>query len=184
MLDELRSDFRRHGSSFGEGGFWALAVYRFGRWSLERRSRLGRYVTSKLYGALKLVVRFATGVELERETRIGADLHLIHGRMIAIHPTAVIGDRVGLMHGVTIGTNMGDDAPILGNDVFVGCHASVLGGVRIGDGARIAANTLVISDVPAGAVAIGVPARIARDIARPSESLERGATPTSPRESR
>ena len=106
-----------------------------------------------------------TGVELERETEVGDDFRLVHGRMIAIHPTVVIGDRVGIMHGVTLGTNSDERAPTIGHDVFIGCHASVLGGVHVGDGARIAANSLVLTDVPPGALAIGVPARIVRDLA-------------------
>jgi len=73
----------------------------------------------------------------------------------------VIGDRVGIMHDVTIGTNLErPGTPVIGNDVFIGTGARILGGVKIGDGARIAANSVVLTDVPAGATAIGVPARV------------------------
>src|SRR5262249_16975207 len=68
--------------------------------------------------------------------------------------------RVRILHNVTLGTNMGPDVPTIGNDVFIGCGASILGKVTIGDGARIAANSLVIADVPPGATAIGVPAKV------------------------
>jgi serine O-acetyltransferase len=61
---------------------------------------------------------------------------------------------------------MGPEAPVIGDDVFIGCNASVLGGVTIGAGARIADNSLVISDVPPGAIAIGVPARATADASR------------------
>jgi serine acetyltransferase len=64
------------------------------------------------------------------------------------------------MHGVTIGTNMDRGVPVIGNDVFIGANATIIGKIRIGDGARIAANTLVLSNVPPGTVAIGVPAKI------------------------
>jgi serine O-acetyltransferase len=160
MLQRLRRDYERHGSSLREGGFWALAVYRFGRWSLEQPEGPVRWSTSKVYGGLKWACELATGVLLDRRTEVGDDLHIIHTGMISIHPEARLGHRVGLMHGVTIGTNMGDAVPTIGNDVFIGCHASVLGGVVVGDGARIAANSLVITDVPPGAVAIGVPAKM------------------------
>lgn len=159
MLDNVRRDFRTHGHSFGHAGFWALAVYRFGRWSMQRRSARARWFGSCVYSPLRAITQLVTGVMLERETEIGDDLHIVHPGMISIHPRAVIGNRVGIMHGVTLGTNMGDEAPIIGDDVFIGCHASVLGNVTIGSGARISANSLVITDVPPHGVAIGVPAK-------------------------
>ncbi len=162
MWDEIRGDLRRHG--LRGSGFWALLVYRYGRWSQERNSAPARWCASKLYGVWKPVMQLFTGIDLDRTTQIGHDLHIVHGGMIHIHPQTVIGDRVGIMHGVTIGTNMAEGAPQIGNDVFIGCHASVLGGIKIGDRARIAANSLVIADVPEGAVAIGVPARIVPDL--------------------
>jgi serine O-acetyltransferase len=175
MWNEIRGDLRRHG--LRNGGFWALLAYRYGRWGMERRSPALRWCASKVYGLCQPVVRHLTGVDLDRETQVGEDLHIVHAGMVQIHPRAVIGDRVGIMHGVTLGTNMGEAVPTIGNDVFIGCHASVLGGVKIGDGARIAANSLVISDVPPGAVAIGVPARAGPDLSalrksapRPSEA--------------
>jgi serine O-acetyltransferase len=162
MWTEIRDDLRRHG--LRGGGFWALVVYRYGRWGTARRSGWLRWCNGKGYGLFRPVVQHFSGIDLDRNTRVGRDLHVVHGGMVHIHPRAVIGDRVGIMHGVTLGTNMGEGAPIVGNDVFIGCHASVLGGVKIGDGARIAANSLVISDVPPGAVAIGVPARVSPDL--------------------
>lgn len=159
---EIRRDLRRHG--LRSSGFWSLLVYRYGRWSLERRSPGQYWLSSKVYGLCRPIVQFVTGVDLDRHTRVGEDFHIIHGGMVQIHPHVVIGDRVGIMHGVTLGTNMGSAVPTIGNDVFIGCHASVLGGVKIGDGARIAANSLVITDVPKGAVAIGVPARTGPDL--------------------
>lgn len=163
MFENVRRDYERHGSSLRDGGFWALAVYRFGRWSLAQRSAPARWATSKVYGALKTACELATGVLLERTTEIGEDLHIIHAGMISIHPDARIGKRVAIMHGVTIGTNMGLGVPTIGDDVFIGCNASILGDVTVGDGARIAANSLVITDVPPRAVAIGVPAKVMPD---------------------
>ena len=85
---------------------------------------------------------------------------IIHAGMQQIHPDVVIGERCGIMHNVTLGTNMGTEVPVIGNDVFIGCGASILGKVTVGDGARVAANSLVISDVPPGAMAMGVPAKV------------------------
>jgi serine O-acetyltransferase len=159
MFENLRDDYQAHGRTLKSGGFLAMAVYRFGRWSLEQPAPV-RWLASRVYARLRSVSHFATGVVLERETKIGRSFHIIHTGMISIHPDVVIGDRVGIMHGATLGTNMGSGVPVIGNDVFIGCHASVLGNVKIGDGARIAANSLVITDVPPGAIAIGVPAKV------------------------
>jgi serine O-acetyltransferase len=161
MWKVLRADAKRHGGA-KSGGFWALAVYRYGRWSLTLPNPAARWVTSKIYGVANQAVETLAGVDLDRRTEIGEGLHFIHTGMISIHPNVKMGERVGIMHGVTIGTNMGGAVPTIGNDVFIGCHSSILGGVTIGDGARIAANSLVTSDVPAGAFAVGVPARVIR----------------------
>lgn len=165
MWQEIKADFATHGRSLKDGGFWAMAVYRFGVWSFERKFGPWRWFTGKLYGVMKLISEQLTGVILDRQTKIGKQFHIVHAGGQAIHPNTVIGDRVGLMHNVTLGTNMGTDAPVLGNDVFVGCGASILGRVKIGDGARIAANSLVIANVPAGAIAMGVPAKIMPNLA-------------------
>src|SRR5262249_1375442 len=116
--------------------------------------------TSKTYGVLQLLTEVLCGVFLPRSARIGPEFHIIHCGGVSIHPDSVIGDRVGLMHNVTIGTNMGPGVPPICNHVFIGCGASVLGGIPVGNGARIAANSLVITDVPEGAVAVGVPAKM------------------------
>lgn len=141
---------------------WALTVYYFGVWSSQRRSRPGRWLTSKIYGVLSIISEIVTGVTMDRSVALpGKGLHFIHSTSIYIHPRARIGARVGIMHNVTLGTNMrgAGDAPEIGDDVFIGTGASILGKVKVGNGARVAANSLVIEDVPAGAFAIGVPAK-------------------------
>jgi serine O-acetyltransferase len=160
MFDNIREDYRVHGRSLTHGGFWALVVYRFGVWSLRQRFPPWRWLTSKVYRILQLVSQPFTGVVLDRQTRLGKGFHIIHAGMQQIHPDVVIGERCGIMHNVTLGTNMGAEVPVIGNDVFIGCGASILGKVTVGDGARIAANSLVITDVPPGAVAMGVPAKV------------------------
>jgi serine O-acetyltransferase len=142
------------------GAFWVMLVYRFGVWSLGVRWPPGRWVTGKVYGALQRAAVILTGISLHRTARLSKGFHIVGRGMIYIHPDVVVGARCGLMHYVTLGTNMGDGVPTLGDDVFLGCGASVLGNVTIGNGARIAANSLVITDVPTGGVAIGVPAQV------------------------
>lgn len=166
ILESLKSAYARHG--IRNPGFWILANYHVGRWSRHLPQPL-RWFGSMSYSACLAFSEFVLHSALHRETPVGESLHLIHATDIRISPSAVIGSRVGIAHGVTIGTSP-DRAgePIIGDDVFIGAGAKILGPVRIGDRARIAANSLVISDVPADATAIGIPARIIQYTGRPS----------------
>lgn len=179
ILENLRSDYRRHGSTLRSLPFWAIANYRLGNW-FEKLPKPLRYVGGKIYGVNLLWVEVTTGILLNREARIGRDFHLVHSGNTKVHPGTVIGDRVGVMHDVTIGTTPErDGAPQIGNDVFIGAGAKILGPVKIGDRARIAANSLVISDVPADTTAIGVPAKILRYTGRTPPGTEPPPSPPS-----
>jgi serine O-acetyltransferase len=168
FMDTLIADYRRNNGSLASLSFWAMATYRFGRWAGQLPPGL-RTVGGKAYGAMALAIEMASGIILPREAKIGEGLHLVHGWNIKIHPRTVIGDRVGIMHDVTVGRIPDDSGvPTIGNDVFIGAGARILGPVKIGDRARIASNSLVISDVPPDTTAIGVPARILRYTGRPS----------------
>ena len=157
----VAGDYRRHGARLSNPAFQAMAVFRLGQWAISRKGRLARRVASKLYGFLNYFVSNWARVYLPAETRVGADLHLIHAEgSISVHPASVLGDRVGLMHNLTIGTNMHAGAPVIGDDVFIGVNSCVLGGVRIGHRVRIGANTAVVTDVPDDHIANGSPARI------------------------
>ncbi|MCB9621141.1 MAG: serine acetyltransferase [Sandaracinus sp.] len=158
LWSRLRDDVRRH-EGWSDPAVWPLLVHRLGRAACELPGPL-RGVGSKLYGVTALAVQMATGSHLHRETALGAELRLVHGRNVLVHPAAVIGDRVTLMHDVTLGTGAADEgAPVLEDDVFVGAGAKILGPVRVGRGAHIAANSLVVTDIPAEAHVMGVPAR-------------------------
>lgn len=157
---DLVADYRRHNQAHKNLAFWAVACYRYGRWCKDFRG-LGGWVSSKFYGLFFLIVEIMTGINFHREAEVGSELYLVHSGNIKIHPGVRIGDRCRIMHDVTLGTNMDRvGVPRLGNEVFIGAGAKVLGPVVIGDGARVSANSLVITDVPAGATAVGVPARI------------------------
>ena len=102
-----------------------------------------------------------TGAEIDLTTRIGGGLMLPHPNGVVIHPDVVIGPNCMIFQQVTLGNNRGSDGvPTLGGHVDVGPGARVLGAVTIGDHAVIGSNAVVLRDVPAGAVAVGVPARI------------------------
>jgi serine O-acetyltransferase len=161
MFDNIRADYVLH-RPLRNRALWALVVYRFGRWSMQQKFPPWRWLTSKIYGVLNIFSEIVTGTNMDRNVQVGKGFHLIHPENVRIAAEVVIGERVGIMHGVTIATNMFPGVPVIGNDVFIGAYATVIGKIKIGDGARIAANTLVISDVPAGTTAIGVPAKIMR----------------------
>jgi serine O-acetyltransferase len=153
--------WRCHGRSARELGFWAVCAHAVGRRSARTSFWPTRIVGEAVYGAMSWGLRLCAGIELNREAQVGSSLHLVHGWNIKVHPDTVLGDRVGLMHDVTLGTTPDRPfAPRIGNDVFIGAGARVLGDVVVGDGARIGANSVVVSDVPPGATVMGVPARV------------------------
>ena len=109
--------------------------------------------------------RFWTGIEIHPGAKIGRRLVIDHGMGIVIGETAEIGDDCLLYHGVTLGgtgKDQGKRHPTLGNNVMVSTGAKVLGPFKVGDNARIAANAVVLSEVPANATAVGAPAQIVR----------------------
>ena len=160
MFEHIRRDFANHGRRFLNRAWWPLLAYRYGRWAAACRVPGVRWLASKAYGLISLATQILTGVELDRGVQLGDDFKLVHAGTIVIHPDVVFGDRCMVMHGVTVGTNMKSAAPRIGDDVFIGAGAAVLGGIRVGDGATIAANAVVTRDVPPGMVAIGAPATV------------------------
>ena len=110
---------------------------------------------------LSQAARAATGIEIHPGAQLGRRLFIDHGMGVVIGETAVVGDDVVLFHGATLGgraMRRGKRHPTLGDNVVVGAGAKILGPVWIGDGAQIGANAVVVKDVPAQAVAVGVPA--------------------------
>lgn len=157
----LRADYERHGRSVLDPAFISLEIYRYARWAYYLKNPVARWIANKIYGVLKFFVLNVTKVWIPAEVVIGKDFHIIHGEgMLSIHPDVVIGDRCGIMHNVTIGTNMGDGVPRIGDDVFIGVNSTVLGNITIGDRVHIGANTAVSTNVPSDSTVFGSPARI------------------------
>jgi serine O-acetyltransferase len=107
--------------------------------------------------------RWFTGIEIHPGARIGRRVFIDHGMGVVIGETAEIGDDTTLYHGVTLGGtswNKGKRHPTLGANVVVGAGAKILGPIHVGDGAKVGSNAVVVRDVPAGATAVGIPARI------------------------
>ena len=112
---------------------------------------------------LSHIGRGFTGIEIHPGATIGRRFFIDHGMGVVIGETAEIGDDVTLYHGVTLGGTSwkeGKRHPTLGNGVVVGAGAKILGPISIGEGAKIGSNAVVVKDVPAGATAAGIPARI------------------------
>ena len=128
--------------------------------------------------------RFLTGIEIHPAAQIGRRLIIDHGMGVVIGETAEVGDDVYLYHGVTLGgtsSERGKRHPTLGNNVIVGAGAKILGGILIGDGARVGANAVVVQPVASGVTVVGIPARpVERDPARkqaPTPSFVAYGTP-------
>ena len=111
------------------------------------------------------LAKFLTGVEIHPAAKIGRRLVIDHGTGIVIGATAEIGDDCLLYQGVTLGgtgKDVGKRHPTLGNNIMVGCGAKILGPFKVGDNARIAANSVVLREVPENATVVGVPGRIVK----------------------
>ncbi len=109
--------------------------------------------------------RFLTGVEIHPGAQIGKGLLIDHGIGVVIGETAVIGDCCTIYQGVTLGgtgKDKGKRHPTIGNNVMIGAGAKVLGPFTVGDGSKIAANAVVLSEVPPNSTCVGVPARVVK----------------------
>ena len=109
--------------------------------------------------------RLFTGIEIHPGATIGRRLVIDHGMGIVIGETAEVGDDVLLYQGVTLGgtgKDQGKRHPTIGNNVLIGSGAKVLGPFKVGDGARIAANAVVLREIPDNSTAVGVPAHVVK----------------------
>jgi serine O-acetyltransferase len=159
----VADDWRHNGRDWTRPGFRALAWYRFGVWRMTVRSKVLRMPLSLLYRWGFRHARNVYGIEVPYTASIGRGVIIEHQGGIVIHGATVIGDGSIIRQNCTLGIRSLDDldaAPVLGCRVNVGAGAVILGRVRVGDGAAIGANAVVLNDVPDGALAAGVPARL------------------------
>lgn len=138
-------------------GVHALALYRLAHGAWRRQWYwLGRFISH--------LARMLTGIEIHPGARIGRRVFIDHGMGVVIGETAEVGDDCTIYQGVTLGgTSLYRGTkrhPTLGSGVVVGAGAQVLGGFTVGDGAKIGSNAVVVKPVPAGATAVGNPARV------------------------
>jgi serine O-acetyltransferase len=112
---------------------------------------------------LSHVARFLTGIEIHPAARLGPGLFIDHGMGVVIGETAEVGENVTLLQGVTLGgTSLKREKrhPTLGDNVVVGAGAKIIGALKIGDGSRIGAGSVVVREVPPNSVVVGVPGRV------------------------
>lgn len=162
MFENIRQDLAAHGGKWGAQGFWAMLVYRFGRWRYTVRPALLRKLFSLVYHVLYKLVQIVTGIELPCEVPIGRGFVIEHSGSIVVSGFARFGDRCRIRTGVVIGLSRVEDpcAPQFGDDVDIGTGAKILGNIRIGNNVLIGANAVVVRDVPDNSIAVGVPAVI------------------------
>ena len=137
-------------------GVKAVRSHRKAHWCYEHNLKfMARWISQRS--------RKKTGIEIHPGAKIGKRLVIDHGMGIVIGETAEIGDDCLIYHGVTLGgtgKDCGKRHPTIGNNVMISCGAKVLGPFRVGDNSRIAANAVVLSEVPPNCTAVGAPARI------------------------
>lgn len=146
--------------------FWYRIAHRLWLWHLRFPARM-----------ISQITKFFTGVEIHPAAKIGRRFVIDHGTGIVIGATAEVGDDCLLYQGVTLGgtgKDTGKRHPTLGNNIMVGCGAKVLGPFKVGDNSRIAANSVVLREVPPNCTVVGVPGRIVR---QGGEKLDHVHTP-------
>lgn len=163
LRQQILEDWIAHGRDWTKPGFRAVAVHRFGVWRMKIHFKLWRSPFSILYGMLFRKIRNTYGIELPYTVELGRRVIIEHQGAIVIHGYCAIGDDSIIRQGVTLGNRYLErpfEAPKLGKRVNVGAGAKIFGNVTVGDGANIGANAVVLLDVPPGATAVGIPAKI------------------------
>ncbi len=183
MLETVREDLRHKvawrglapslASSvrvLGSEGSLGQLLYRAMRFCQTRGLRLSAFLLYRLNAQVGHVI-------IGRDADIGPGFTILHSSGIVINTSVKAGKNLVLQHQVTLGERRGR-SPVLGDNVFVGAGAKVLGPVRVGNDVRIGANAVVTGDLPDGATAVGVPARVVRIYGDPVNPRGRPITPT------
>ncbi len=159
----LRADlarFRKHGySGYGSEGFWALVVYRVQHAMMGKRPKVVWLLPRIVFGIIKKLLTMVTHINLNAGATIGPGLFIPHVGPIRVSQWTTIGADCAIHQVATLGAGAQPGGPTVGDHVYFGAHICVLGPVTIGDGAKIGAGAVVVTDIPAGATAVGVPAK-------------------------
>lgn len=135
--------------------FKAQLYYKIAKYFYTRKHYLiARYISEK--------AKRKTGIEIHPGATIGKGLFIDHGTGVVIGETAIIGDNVIMFHGVTLGgtgKETGKRHPTIGNNVFIGSGAKILGNIKIGNNVKIGANAVVLKDIEENTTTVGVPSK-------------------------
>lgn len=179
MFDSVRKDIKavqeRDPAARGSletlllsSGLHAIMLHRPAHWLYRQKAYLPARMLSQL-------ARFLTGIEIHPGAKIGSGVMIDHGMGVVIGETAEVGDGCTIYQGVTLGgtgKDKGKRHPTLGKNVTVGAGAKVLGPFYVGDGAKVAANAVLLESVPPESTAVGVPARVVRIAGRKPTTLD------------
>ena len=138
--------------------FKALLYYKISHYFyIKKHFLIARYISEK--------AKRKTGIEIHPGATIGKRLFIDHGTGVVIGETAIVGNDVTLFHGVTLGgtgKEKGKRHPTIGNNVFIGSGAKVLGNIVVGNNVKIGANAVILTDVPSNVTIVGVPGKIVK----------------------
>lgn len=144
---------------------YALVFFRLVQLLARKKGTVIWWLGLPLMALYRVIVEWVFSLELRPDTQVGPCLKIEHGFALVINDKSIIGKNVHLRHSTTIGCVKLPDgsqgpSPTIGNNVEVGANSVILGGVLIGEGAKIGAGSVVVNDVPAGCVVVGNPARV------------------------
>lgn len=146
---------------FKEQSIWAIKLYRWGRLLDSQKPSISRSIKLKIYWLTFRFIETLTGISLPKGAIIGGGLKIWHFGNIFINSDSVIGKNCTLRQGVTIGNRYENGpSPVIGDNVEVGAYAQILGGIKVGNNVKIGAMSVVLSDIPDNATAVGIPAKI------------------------
>jgi serine O-acetyltransferase len=174
VFELIRADYRRYDAMFQhrdsvsrivcatlQYGFLATLVYRFGRWTRRIRPRLLSYPFKLIYVLLQFLIDVLFGINLSTNADIGPGLHIAHFGGIFLHGD--MGSNCSVAQGVTVGykgAGKSTKSPVIGDNVYIGSGASVIGAIQIGNDVVIGANTTVVKDVASGSRVVGAEPRV------------------------
>ncbi len=147
-----------------EQGIWATALYRFGCWIRKVRIPVLSLIMKIVSFFLFKISEIVTGVSLPLSAKVGGGIYLGHFGPIIIHSDVTLGNNCSLGTGVIIGTKgIGSKGvPQVGDNVYIGVGAKLLGDIQIGNNVKIGANAVVLTDVPDDVTVVGIPAKVVR----------------------
>jgi len=156
-LDKYHKGPRVFLGNFFSLGFFAVSVYRF--FSFLNQHRIPNLL---IRFPIEKVVEIVSGISIPANCNIGPGLRIHHFGGIIFHDSIKIGKNATIYHGVTVGVKKDDETqgPVIGDNVYIGAGAKVLGAIKIGNNVTIGANAVVLTDVPDNSLAVGIPAHV------------------------